>query len=188
MSKLAKQIKNIPKSYFSLNDIKKISILSEGGLKVAVSRMVKRGELTNLARGIYANDEAKVDWEKLAVEYYIPSYLSFEWALSKYNILSQQPLQFALATTQRSKTAEIGEKTITYHHLKKELFWGYKKINSALCAEPEKAFLDLAYLSLNGYAKFDPEEMNINLLNKNKLKKYLKKFDNKKLERLIKMI
>ena len=185
MNELAKQIKNIPKSYFLLNDIKKISPLAENSLKVAINRLVKRGEIIKLARGIYANDIAEINWEKLAVEYYMPSYLSFEWVLAMHNILSQQPYQLTLATANRSKTAEIGEKIIIYHHLKQELFWGYQKINNILSAEPEKALLDLAYLSLNGYAKFDPEEINIKLLNQNKLKKYLKRFRNKKLEKLL---
>ena len=45
--------------------------------------------------------------------------------------------------------------------------------------------LDLAYLSLNGYAKFDIEEMNLELLYKAKLKKYLKKNGYRKLYNLI---
>ncbi|MFH1661762.1 MAG: type IV toxin-antitoxin system AbiEi family antitoxin domain-containing protein [Candidatus Falkowbacteria bacterium] len=185
MNKLISQIKKIPKNYFSINDIKKISSLTEESLKVALSRMVKRGEIVKLARGLYANDLVKIDWGKLAVEYYHPSYLSFEWALARYNILSQQPHQLTLATTKRSETAEIRDKIIIYHRLKINLFWGYINKNGILIAEPEKAFLDLAYLSLNGYAKFDPDEMNLELLNKSKLKKYLKKFDNKKLGKLI---
>jgi len=40
-------------------------------------------------------------------------------------------------------------------------------------------------LSLNGYAKFDTEEMNLKLLDKNKLKEYLKKFKNKKIDKLL---
>lgn len=186
MNKLIKQIKSIPKSYFTLNDIKKISRLEENSLKVALSRLVKRGELIKLARGIYANDIAKVEWEKLAVELYPPCYISFESALANHNILSQKPYQLTLAAAKRSKTIEIGERTIVYHHLKKEMFWGFRNDQGILSAEPEKALLDLAYLSLNGYAKFDPEEINFGLIDKTKLLSYLKKIKNKKLEKIMK--
>ena len=76
-------------------------------------------------------------------------------------------------------------KNMFYHHIDQRLFWGYQKLENVFLAEPEKAFLDLAYLSLNGYAKFDLEEMNLDLLDKNILKKYLKKFKNKRLEKII---
>ena len=42
---------------------------------------------------------------------YSPSYLSFEWALAKYNILSQKPVNLTLATNRRSK------KIITPHNI-----------------------------------------------------------------------
>ncbi|HCP08259.1 MAG TPA: hypothetical protein DIT25_00435 [Candidatus Moranbacteria bacterium] len=67
-------------------------------------------------------------------------------------------------------------------------FRGYYKEDNYLIAEPEKAFLDLAYLSLNGYAKFDPEEMNLEFLDKNKIRMYLKKFDSPRLAVLIKKV
>jgi len=40
-------------------------------------------------------------------------------------------------------------------------------------------------LSLNGYANFDIEEMNLILLDKKRIKYFLKKFKNKRLDGLI---
>ncbi|MFH1413209.1 MAG: hypothetical protein ABIG10_04300 [bacterium] len=185
MTKLIKKIKTIPKDYFSLNDLKKISNLSKASLKVAVNRLVKNNELIKLGNSLYAHDISKLDLEKLSIEIYQPSYLSFEWVLAKNNILSQKPYHLTLATNKRSKKVIINKNIIIYHHLKPRLFWGYKREDNILIAETEKAFLDLAYLSLNGYAKFDPEEMNLKILNKPKLKKYLNKFNYKKLDNLI---
>ena len=76
-------------------------------------------------------------------------------------------------------------KNLIYRHLKPRLFWGYQKTDNYLVANPEKAFLDLAYLSLNGYAGFDLEEMDLKLLNKKKIKEYLKRFNSKRLSNLI---
>ena len=185
MAKLIDKINRIPKSYFSLMDIRKIAGAEDSSLKVALSRLVKSKQIFKLGGGLYAPNTAKIDWEKLALEIYAPSYLSFEYALAKYNILSQRPHHLTLVTSQRAKTVITPRSNLIYHHLNPRLFWGYKKNSGALIAEPEKAFLDLAYLSLNGYARFDVEEMNIKLLNKALIKNYLSRFKSKKLNNLI---
>jgi len=185
MSKLSKTINNIPKTYFSLKDLSKISSLEKSSLKVAISRVVRAGEIIKLANGLYTKNINNISWENLAINIYSPSYVSFESALNYYNILSQQTISLTLATNKRRKDINIYNHSIIYRHIKSDLFWGYIRKEDYLMAEPEKAFLDLAYLSLNGYGHFDPEEMNLNLLDKGKIKKYLKKFNNKKLNKLI---
>lgn len=185
MTKLMQKIKAIPKGYFSFVDLRKISDFGDASLKVAVSRLIKTGQIIKLTKGIYALDINKVDWENFSLDVYSPSYLSFEWALAKYNILSQKPMNLTLATAKRSKKIITSQNIIIYHHLQPKLFWGFVKEENYLLAEPEKAFLDLAYLSLNGYAKFDIEEMNLSFLDKDKLKKYLKKINCLKLNNLI---
>ncbi len=185
MSKLEKQINKIPKSYFSINDLAKIVDLDRNALKVAISRAIKKGELLKLTKGYYAKDIDNISLENLAVNIYKPSYVSFQSALNHYNILSQQTMALTLATTKRKKEINIYDNLIIYHHINNNLFWGYLKQDNYLLAEAEKAFLDLAYLSLNGYAHFDPSEMNLDLIDKRKLKKHLNKFKNKKLNLLI---
>jgi len=185
MSELINQIKKIPKTYFSVIDILKVSGLDESSLRVSISRLVKRGELIKIGKGIYTQNNSQVNWEELVCRLYQPSYLSFEWILAREGILSQQPYNLTLATANRSKQIKIGNKIATFHHLKPERFWGYYKKGNVLVAEKEKAFLDLAYLSLNGYAKFDPEEMNLSRLDKIKLSNYSNKFKSKKLNSLL---
>jgi predicted transcriptional regulator of viral defense system len=185
MSKLLKTIKSLPKEYFSIQDLRKISALDGESLKVSLSRAVKAGEITKLVNGLYSVDTNLLSWENLAVNIYSPSYVSFESALNYFNILSQQAAGLTLATDKRAKEFNIQGQIITYRHIKPDLLWGYKKVENYLLAEPEKAFLDLAYLSLNGYGHFDPEEMNLKLLDKQKLKKYLIKFKSAKLNKLI---
>lgn len=185
MTKLIQKIKSIPKSYFSFTDLKKISDLSDESLKVATSRMIKNREIIKLRKGIYTLDISKISWENFAIEIYSPSYLSFEWVLAKHNILSQKPVNLTLATAKRSRKIITPQNVIIYHHLQPKLFWGFVREENHLIAEAEKAFLDLAYLSLNGYAKFDTEEMNLELLDRTKLKKYLKKINYHRLNNLL---
>lgn len=188
MSKLLQKINSIPKAWFSFADIRKISGLDDKSLAVSLSRIIKRGELVKVAKGIYATDASKINWEQFAIEKYLPSYISFESALARHNILSQQPVNLTVATANRSKKTKMQDNLIIYRHIQPKLFWGYLKEDNILIAEPEKAFLDLAYLSLNGYAKFDPEEMNLDLLDKQKIKTYLKKFNSSRLTALIEKI
>jgi len=176
MNKLIQRLKQIPKPYFTFADIRKIALLADPSLKISLNRLVKTGELKKITKGVYTLDLVNMDWENFACTKYAPSYLSFEWALNQYDILSQQSYALTLATVKRSHTISTPTYQIIYHHLQPQHFWGYNKKNNYLIAEPEKAFLDLAYLSQNGYAKFDPDEMNLRALNKTKLKIYLHKF------------
>jgi len=156
-----------------------------------LSNLVKIGKIQKLARGYYAKNLPSTNMELFALEYIRPSYLSFERALGYYGLLSQQSYALTLATTKRGKTVELkggsGE-LLVYRHLQKKHFWGFQKKGNILIAEPEKAFLDQAYLSLNGATILDLDEINLNNLNQNKLKKYLKQFADKRLERLIKFL
>lgn len=188
MNKLIEKINAIPKGFFSFNDLRKIAGAQDQSLRVAVSRMIKRGEIIKISKGFYASSLANVDWEKYAAEYYPPNYLSFEWVLSKKNILSQKSVNLTLATTRRSRRINTPQNILIYHHLNEKIFWGFTRSEKSYVADAEKAFLDLAYLSLNGYAKFDPEEMNLKLLDKNKLRKYLLKIRSKRLTKLIKQL
>ena len=188
---LFEQIQTIPKDYFSFNDIRKISPLGYNSLKVSLSNLVKIGKIQKLTRGYYAKNLPSTNMELFALEYIKPSYLSFEWALGYYGLLSQQSYALTLATTKRGKTVELkggSDELLVYRHLQKKHFWGFQKKGNILIAEPEKAFLDQAYLSLNGATILDLDEINLNNLNQNKLKKYLKQFADKRLERLIKQI
>jgi len=185
MNNLEKRLNKIKKSYFSFADARKISEIDDTSLRVAVSRLIKSGKIISLAKGYYCLDPARVDWPKMALEVYAPSYLSFEWILGQSGILSQKSYSLTLATTKRARQIEAGNTLFAYRHLQEKLFFGYIIKDGYLMAEPEKAFLDLAYLSLNGCANFDPEEMNLSLLNKNKLKQYLKRFSSRRLDFLI---
>lgn len=185
MSGLMNDIARIPKSYFSLTDIAKVSTLARESLWVSLSRLVKQGRLVKLARGWYTADIAAVNLEQFAPDLYPGSYLSFESVLAAQGILSQQPMAITCATRRQRKTVTVGGRDIIYRHLQPKMFWGYRRVGQVSEAEPEKALLDLAYLSLRGYAKFDAGEMNLDLLDKKKLSVFLRSIGSPELKRLI---
>ncbi len=181
MKRLIDKLSFLPKSYFTLNDLRKIAEVNDNVLKVTLNRLVKQGKIFRLSRGYYAVDLDKLDWEEFTLGFYRPSYFSFEWALNYYGILSQQSYALTLATVRRGKTINIHNRLIVYHHLHPKYFWGFIRKGNLLIAEPEKAFLDQIYLFLNGNASWDKQEVDMSFLNKKKLKRYLKKFNNKRL-------
>ena len=75
-----------------------------------------------------------------------PSYLSLEYALSRYGILSQNVFTITLVTTKLPYTYRTGDSILEYHQIKRALFRGYVQEGSVLVAEPEKALLDLIYI------------------------------------------
>jgi len=175
MNKLIKKIQTIPKNYYTYADIRKIAGLSDASLRVALARLVKNQEITRLCQGYYAIDPAQVDYEQLACEIYAPSYLSLEWVLARAGVLSQQPATLTLVTQNRAKKIMVGNTQISYQHLKPEMWRGYEQTNNTLSATPAKALLDWQYLAKNGYASAPPyEEMNLELLNRKKLKQKIK--------------
>lgn len=185
MENLLQKIQTIPRDHFSTADVRKVSNMRAGSLRVSLARLAKEGSIVRLSRGWYTADSTKVDFERLALSLSPGSALSCEWVLAQNGILSQQPTALTLVTTGQGKKKLVGGKMFAYRHIQPRLFWGYRKTGRVLIADSEKAFLDLAYLSLNGYAAFDPEEMNLNRLEKNKIRMYLKKIGSKKLNALI---
>lgn len=185
MNNLKEQIKRIPKAYFTIGDVRKVSSNTPESIRVAMNRLVASGEVERLERGVYSRESSRMDWDLYACERYAPSYISFESALARHHVLSQQPVHIVLATTNRTKQSIVPGKEIFYRHIKKDLYWGYIRVEGCLLADAEKAFLDLLYFSLRGYAKFDSEEMNLHFLSKGKVRKYARKFQISKMDEML---
>ena len=69
-------------------------------------------------------------------------------------------------------------------NIKKELFFGYEKIDRYYIALPEKALLDSVYLLLRNKRLLDLSSINIRKINKERLYKYARKFPEYVLEKL----
>lgn len=104
-----------------------------------------------------------------------PSYISFENALYKKNILSQSPRgQLTLATTKRPARYETSLGTIEYVHIQPKLFFGY---DEQRVAHPEKALLDLIYIrTKKGLDPVPAVTFYWEELNKKRLKEWGKRF------------
>lgn len=151
---------------------------SKNLINTQLSRMVKRGDLVRLKRGVYRLAEAEVDELVLASWLYKPSYISLESVLQMMGVIPEVVGKVTSVTTVTSKEVKTGEGVFLYSKIAKELFFGYKKARDEKSglyynlAEPEKALLDWIYIrKIKG---LEGERVDMSELDKKKLRSYAK--------------
>lgn len=184
--------KKILESGFILFDGKTLKDISEIRNKVSfsvvINRLLANKILFRLERNKYLIKDRAVNPFNLANLLYNPSYISFETALNFYGILSQFPHELSSATVKKTINKKIMGQQYSYAHLKKELFFGFSKLNGVLIADPEKALLDQIYLSQKGWKKINIEEYDFSIIKKGRLKEYYSHYPQTKQTRQMKII
>jgi predicted transcriptional regulator of viral defense system len=173
---LIKALEGLNRPFYTISDLEKVTGLSRNSLYVTIKRMVDRGVLERIGSGIYRPFTTPPSIEKVASSLYIPNYLSFESALSRYGVLTLIPYTLTFATTRKSKRFTVEGRDIEFRQLKRGLFWGYEMEGGIYIARPEKAFLDLIYFASRGKASIDMDEIDMAKLSQSKLRELLKKF------------
>lgn len=174
---LVENLARFNKPYWTVADLQKVlPYKSRQTLLVVLHRLVARGLLTRVRRGIYRVSIRSTDGALLANLLYTPSYLSFESALSRYGILSQIPYTLTFATRRRSKNMVLEGSAVEYRQLRGDLFFGHRIENGLDIAEPEKALLDALYLMKRGKLSLALDELDLSNLSPRKLKSYGSKF------------
>ncbi len=171
----------------TLRDI--LDIKKESTLFSVIKKLIDAKILVRIEKNKYFLKEKNIKDFAIANFIYRPSYISFENALNFYGMLSQFPYEISSATTKKSFKKSFQGKMFTYAHLKKELFWGYEKMDDFIIASPEKALLDQLYLSSKGYRKINLDEYDFSKINISKFKKYLSKYPKtKQFQKIIKTL
>ena len=141
--------------------------------------------------GLYALRNDRPADESIANRLYAPSYISFEYALSRYGIIPESTYAITSATTRLTREFTVNNKAFTYSHIKKQAYRGYKteKIDgrTVLIAEPEKALVDYFYF-VDLKRKSVNERLNIKGIKKNAAFGYAKLFGRKSLLRLVRKV
>lgn len=197
--------KNLP--YFEIENLKVLKI-NTNYLRIALSRLLKKGEIIGLKRGFYISkkfiEEMKtknnfsIFLEFLASKIYSPSYLSLDYVLYENNILTEIPKNFTLITKNKTATFSNELGIFIYHKIKNELFLGFevKTIGNFLVykATKAKSLFDFLYLRkkiiLN---KKMIKELRLNLDNitskeKKEFKKYINLEGSKKMREIYKFL
>jgi len=128
-------------------------------LRPQLSRWVKSGKLIQLTKGLYtlAEPYAKVPPHPfvLANAMKKASYVSLQSALGHFGMIPEHVSAVTSVTTQRPERVETPLGLFIFRHIKRNWFHGYKQIElgsrqKAFVATPEKALLDLVYLTAGG--------------------------------------
>ncbi len=171
------------KKVFSLSDLIQLTGEDTSSLSVQLTRLVKAGVITRATRTWYENPFMPPSAEEIAMVLRCPSYLSFEYALSKQGVLSQSVYTLTLVTTKLPYVYTTSRTVYEYHQISRSLFWGYQQSGTVLIAEPEKALLDLIYirgvsnseLSLDAMASL-VDDMAMSAFDLGKLHRYSQKY------------
>jgi predicted transcriptional regulator of viral defense system len=173
-------------------------------MKLQLVRWVQSGKLQKIRRGLYAVNKPYRRIEphpfRIANQIKKGSYVSLQSALAFYNMIPEYVPVITSVTTGRPEKVKTPLGVFLYRHFKKSLLSGFRNVEvltgqTTLIATPEKALLDLIYLTPHGDKQGYIEELrlqNLDTLSEEALKKEGEKFMSKKIERalhiLIKMI
>lgn len=148
-------------------------------LKSRINYFVKKGDLTNLKKGLYAKNTG-FEILEAANKIYTPSYISLETVLQRSGITFQDYSHTIFVLSYQTRDISLGEYTISFKKIKNAILTNPEGIINSdgyYIASPERAFLDRIYLDKNYY--FD----HLDPIDWKKAKNLLKIYNNKEMER-----
>lgn len=125
-------------------------------LRLQLSRWVKGGKLIQLTKGLYtlAEPYRRLTPHPFALANAIgkASYVSLQSALGHFGMIPEHVPTVTSVTTQRPARVETPLGRFLFRHVKKSWFNGYRQVDlgagqKAFVATPEKALLDIVYLT-----------------------------------------
>lgn len=141
----------------------KIRFLSAGDnlpkIRLQINRWIHDGRVIKLYKGLYTLSDTyrKVPCEPFCVANSLKaaSYVSLHSALSWYGIIPEFAPTTISITTGKPQKIQTPIGRFEFRNISKKHFWGYQQIElnsgqTAFVAKPEKALLDLIYLTPNG--------------------------------------
>ena len=121
--------------------------------QIRIQRMVKKGELIPLKRGMYETDSTAPGF-LMANAILGPSYISFEYALSYHSMIPERVITYTSATFGKNKKKEFMNSfgTFTYRDIPQDVFQYYYSRElygnrPYLIASREKALCDQLYIA-----------------------------------------
>lgn len=176
---------------FSLNDIKQVDPrfhrrrLNEWQIKGYIKKVIK---------GYYVFSDLEFNENilfEIANKIYSPSYVSFEMALSYYDLIPESVYGITSASTRRTYNFKTSIAEFNYRTIKPQLHFGYEIIRyndkPFKIASLEKAILDFFYINthLKTYSDFESLRFNKDIflqkIKKRKLSAFCRKFFQKTL-------
>jgi predicted transcriptional regulator of viral defense system len=162
----------------------KVSGVKPAQITLQLVRWVKAGRLIQLRRGVYAlsGPYRKVEPHPFLIANALnrASYVSLQSALAWYGMIPEYVPKVTSVTTGRPELVNTGAGAFLFRHVKPEFFSGFRRIEvverqQAIVATPEKALVDLLYLTPASDAEGYLEELrlqNMESMNRKALRKW----------------
>lgn len=178
MSSRINVLEAILNSSRSVFNVQTLRMLTECGdnqkLTQSLHYYVKSGKILNPRRGIYTKTVYKET--EMACSLFRPAYVSLEYVLQRAGVVFQYD-DTITCVSYLNRIVEIDDKTYQFR-IVNPVLWvdmdGIEQRDNVLIATPERAFLDMVYLS-NGNCFFD----NLHPLNKAKIKQLVPQYQSK---------
>jgi predicted transcriptional regulator of viral defense system len=174
--------------------------VSAAELRVQLSWWVNAGKLIQLRRGVYtlAPPHRQVDPHPFLVAQTLRrnSYVSLQSALAYYGLIPEHVAAVTCITTGRTEELRTDLGSFVFRHVATRFFFGYRQTElvhnqRVFVATPEKALLDLIYLTRGGEREGYLRELrlhNLETLNEDLLSEATDKMGKPKLKRALRVL
>ncbi len=144
-----------PRTVFTVQSLMMQTASNDSGrLTKSLHYYADEGKIRNPRRGIYTKQKYEV--QEMACSLFRPSYISLEYVLQRAGVVFQWDETITCVSYLR-RTVEVDDKQYQYRKISLELWIGMEGIDqqdNIAIATPERAFLDMMYLSA-GNSYFD---------------------------------
>lgn len=170
---------------FTTADLVTLADIRSPAATQALRRLSAQGLMRRIKRGVWVSRFSDDVHPYEAVAHLAapwPAYVSLHSVLADCGVVEEIPQVIFVVSSGRPRRYETALGSFHVHHLPQRLIWGYamRPVGPARCpvAEPEKAFLDLAYLALipRSPIRFPHRRGRRWDLNRDKLLRYAKRF------------
>ena len=152
-----KELKNLEKLLFLTKENLRLLEKNENTLASNLLYWSKNGLIIPLKKGKYVlksrfekEENKDLYLEYLANKLYEPSYISGEYIMGKYNLLTETVYGISSVTTKKTKSFDNKLGRFNYYSLSSKLFFGYESVRfysaNIMVAKKSKAVLDFLYL------------------------------------------
>jgi predicted transcriptional regulator of viral defense system len=176
---LAEEARN--NSVLRLDDLARRYDFEESAARNALRRYEARGLVERVSKKVYINQLNQNFSARELVNVLRPqSYISLESAMVEYGVTNQSPAILMCVTTGYPRIFRSPSLRMWYRRIAQHLYWGFEekqtRYNSYQIAVPEKALLDWIYLSRQEGLPTPLDEINVQLLDRKKLRAFAERF------------
>lgn len=196
-----KILENSESPFFTRGNLKVILGDNRRTVDYRIRALIKRGVLRSIKPGFFLNeflyknssnpDEILCYVGSILVP---QSYVSLQWALSKYGILAEGVYSLTFITIRKTRKFLSGGVSLTYRSIKPSLFFGFRSQTTGnfeyQIASPAKALFDYFYLSPSGSERQE-NRFNLDVLTQediNEFRDFVNKSQSPKMRKILKYL